>query len=159
MVRTILSILILSLAAFPATGVQAGPAADVSQNAYHAELFTALVQMQTRADGFVIIEHRDTQKFIQFATASGERILLDIPFQSLSAAENIRAGNFFKDRGLDEAQFAADMVDPATGETVYIQRSYEVLLDNPESAVELSAAFFREVYDYADGFPFVITQE
>ncbi|MES0828476.1 tetratricopeptide repeat protein [Ruegeria sp. SCP11] len=130
----------------------------------HPETFSeqatnALNRMRERPEGFVIIEQRPAGKFVQFATSANRNILMNVPYQALSDAENERAAKFFADRDFD-ASYEALVYGPATSKQVGVQRSYEVILDEDGgAAAKLAEDFFAEVYLFSDGFSFYIEEQ
>src|SRR5262245_54677429 len=75
-------------------------------------------------DAFVIIEDRQSGKFVQFAGSACEMLLLDLPSQPMSEPEFYRAVEFFRRRGI--IGYDHDMLDELGGRVVGQQFSFSV---------------------------------
>ena len=112
---------------------------------------TALESLLVEADearAFVIIEHSDSGKFVQFAGSLSNPLLLDLPWQTLSEAEFYRAVVFFRRRGIAPAEY--ELFDGPLGKPVTEQVTFQFQLRSVEAATEIAIAVFAEIYLLAD---------
>lgn len=119
----------------------------------------ALAKLLTRQDdeAFVIIEHRPTGKFVQFAGSASEMLLLDLPSQTLSELEFYRAVEFFRKIGIAGEEF--NVLDEPYGQVVGRQFTFNVEYRSPGEAAQAVLALFRDVYQLPDDCELQITED
>ena len=118
----------------------------------------ALEALRERPEGFVIVEHAETEQFVQYATTAGRGLLFDVPAQALDEGEFEAALDFFGERGLGEPQrYAA--IDPHTGRAVEEQISFQTEFKEAEAAARLGLDFFAAVFGHTGAFPLRVTEE
>lgn len=102
---------------------------------------------QGGAGSFVIFEAPRSEKVVQFASASEENLLLDLPTLPLSDNETARAREFFKQFGIESpVLFEADNVEKGI-----VQKFISFQMDlgkDTERAARLVAAIFQQVYQF-----------
>jgi hypothetical protein len=93
---------------------------------------------------FVTITHKPTGKFVQFVGSTTRPLLLDLPAQTLDAAERERARKFFAARGLHEP-LKYDLGDPKNGG--WTQLTWNLRLGHDTAlAADTAVAIFAEVF-------------
>lgn len=98
-------------------------------------------------DAFVIIEHPETQKFVQFAGSATEQLLLDLPSQPLSELEFYKAVQLF--RKMDVFGEEYDVYDQPGGQVVGQQFAFNAIFHSVDAAAKTVEEIFTMVY----GFP------
>ena len=108
----------------------------------------ALSALQTRAndDAFVVIQHRATQKFVQFAIAEPKKLWLDLPAQTLSEVEFYRAVDFFRKRGITGEEYA--VFDRPDGEVAGTQFTFNMSFSSAIEASTTASKILSEVYGF-----------
>jgi len=106
-----------------------------------------LLMGQGGTGSFVIFEAPRSGKFVQFAGASNENLLLDLPTLPLSDDETARAREFFKQFGIGSpVLYEADNVKKGIVQKFI---SFQMDLDkDTERAARLVAAIFQQVYQF-----------
>jgi hypothetical protein len=120
----------------------------------------ALIRLLTRPSGaFLIIEEPQSGKFIQFAGSRDELLLLDLPSQTLSPDEMMKARAVFAELGYpgpETYQTQEYPGGPPTGE----QTSFNVNFGTDiYKAVELTVAVLQRVYSLDENAPLQLTEE
>ncbi|MCC6909206.1 MAG: hypothetical protein IT430_14790 [Phycisphaerales bacterium] len=146
LVTVIIIAAIVALVMFFRTGSKEGPAPAVGDaTEISASLGRLLGRSTATDDCFVIIKEKSSDKFVQFSGSVEEPLLLNLPAQSLSAAERGRAEALFKTL---DAQ--ADLIED----------SFYVNFDRDATAASAAAiAVFREVYQLPEEIELTITEE
>lgn len=131
------------------------------EHAQSDELADALRVMQKQdTSGFVIVEIKGSENYIQFASesfnvsgAEGDGYIFDVPRISLNEAQLVRAGGYFSRQGVDAVTVGS--TNPVTGEVVALE-TYEKSFERHEieAGVQLGLGFILEVLEH-DG-PLVI---
>ncbi|QDT64742.1 hypothetical protein [Calycomorphotria hydatis] len=98
-------------------------------------------------DAFVIIEHSETQKFVQFAGSATELLVLDLPSQTLSETEFYIAVELFRKMGVIGIDH--DVLDKPGGKVVGQQFSFNKTFRSVDAATRTVEDIFAIVY----GFP------
>ncbi len=84
--------------------------------------------------GFVIFEEKSTGKFVQFAGSSQEPLILDLPWQTLSEDEKVRARTVLAPHGGTEGE-----------------HGFQLNLDrDADRAAQITMEVFRDVYQIAE---------
>ncbi len=127
----------------------------------HREIVrAALLRLLSRPSGaFVIIEAAPSGKFVQVAGSKGEPLLLDLPSQTLSPEEKIKAKAVFTDLGYPgpEAYQTQDYPGgPPAGEQVSYIVKFEQDVDK---ATELVLAVLHRVYGLDENSKLKLTEE
>ena len=114
-----------------------------------AKISEALSSLLVRRndDAFVIIEHSKTGKFVQFAGSATEKLLLDLPSQTLSEEEFYKAVELFRKMGIIGSEH--NLLDKAGGEVVGRQFSFNAVFHSVPDATKTVEKIFAAVY----GFP------
>ena len=106
-----------------------------------------LLMGQGGTGSFVIFEDPRSGKFVQFAGASKENLLLDLPTLPLSDDETARAREFFKQFGIESpVLYEADNAKKGI-----VQKFISFQMDlgkDTERAARLVAAIFHQVYQF-----------
>lgn len=124
-----------------------------------ARISTALTVLLNRSgdDAFVIIEEKRTGKFVQFAGSTDQPLLLDLPTQTLSQAEQDRAQELFVSLGAPGLEKWA--VTDHAGAPAGTQAGFQMEFGrDPDAAAVVAMRVFTEVYQFADLVELVITQ-
>lgn len=111
-----------------------------------AEALSSLL-VRRNDDAFVIIEHPETQKFVQFAGSATEPLLLDLPSQTLSEEEFYKAVQLFQKMGIIGDEH--DVLDQPGGQVVGQQFSFNATFRSVADAAKTVEDIFTTVY----GFP------
>ncbi|MEB3274483.1 MAG: hypothetical protein ACO4AI_14820 [Prochlorothrix sp.] len=111
---------------------------------------------RTNPDAFVIIEHSETRKFVQFSGSVTERLCLDLPSQALSELEFYRAAQVFQSWGIVGGE--QDLFDRPEGQVVGQQFSFNVECRSVEEAASLVEAIFTQVYELPADFPLTLIE-
>ncbi len=109
-----------------------------------------------KEDAFVIIEHRQSGKFIQFAGSASELLLLDLPSQTMSEAEFYRAVEFFRRRGI--IGYDHDMLDEPGGRVVGQQFSFNVTIQSVDEAARTALDVLQVVFQLPTDCDLLITE-
>ncbi|MHC4180737.1 MAG: TY-Chap domain-containing protein [Planctomycetota bacterium] len=120
---------------------------------------TALADLLNRSsdDAFVIIEEKRTGKFVQFAGSTDGPLLLDLPTQTLTQAEQDRAQELFVSLGTPGLEKWA--VTDHTGAPAGTQAGFQMEFGrDPDAAAAVAMRVFHEVYRFPDVVELVITQ-
>jgi hypothetical protein len=137
----------------------AAPPRAAPRTANHARIQAALAALLERhnEDSFVIFEEKASAKFVQFARAQHGSLLLDLPSQTLNAAETARAQAFFLDLGVRATVEAA--LDRPGGRVVGRQRAFQMRFGQDVGrAADVTAAVFDRVYRFPLDFELVVTE-
>lgn len=113
----------------------------------HRAIESALSRLLVRTEGnaFVIIEHRASGKFVQFAGSKSEPLLLDLPRQALNNAELERAIVLVRGLGADLEKWP--MLDRPSGEVVGTESGFQLKLgQDTKQAADLALRIFAEVF-------------
>jgi len=106
-----------------------------------------LLMGQGGTGSFVIFEDPRSGKFVQFAGANNENLLLDLPTLPLSDDETTRAREFFKQFGIESPVLYE--ADNAKKGIVQKFISFQMDLDkNTERAARIVAAIFQQIYQF-----------
>jgi hypothetical protein len=105
--------------------------------------------------GFVIFEHSDSRKFVQFGW-DGESIQLDLPTQPLSQNDLSRARNLFADHNVELETWKLYVYEggPEAGDQSGFQMYFG---SDTETAAKLAMDVFTVVYGYEPDFPLTIS--
>lgn len=109
---------------------------------------------QQRPEGFVVLTHAETQRFVQFVPAERSGFLIDIPAQALSKSEFDRATAFFEQRGLGPPK-ELELTGQAAPEVLL---TFQATLQDARVAAEFAIAFFEQVFVCSPGFQLEITE-
>lgn len=110
-------------------------------------------------DGFVIFEEKTTRKYVQFAGAGNEDLLLDLPYQTLSPAEVEKAKQLFEELGKSEPEKYALYTDKSLEVTAGIQTSFQINFGRDiEQAAMIALMIFERVYGFPPGFQLTIEE-
>ncbi|MEZ5944231.1 MAG: hypothetical protein R3C18_22810 [Planctomycetaceae bacterium] len=109
---------------------------------------------QTDDNPFVIIQHAETRKFVQFAGSARETLLLDLPYQTLSEPEFYRAVKMFRELGISGEEH--DTYDRPDGNVVGQQFTFNMAFDSVDEAALTAQRVFREIYEYPADCPLEI---
>lgn len=107
-------------------------------------------------DAFVIIEHKQSGKFVQFAGSATEQLLLDLPWQTLSELEFYRAVDFFRQRGITGAEH--DVFDEAGGPVSAQQFSFNMTFRSVEEASRFALDVLQTVFQLPEDFDLMVTE-
>jgi hypothetical protein len=95
----------------------------------------------------VVIEEMATKKFVQFSGARDEKLILDLPSQTLDRQERVRAEAFFAKLGV--------VRQPG----VHDEYTYNLNLGNDvDRAAELTVHIFRDVYHFPESVRLLIKE-
>ncbi len=123
------------------------------------EIESALSRLLTRTsdDAFVIFEHEDSGKFVQFAGSASEPLLLDLPRQTLDNAELERATILFRSLGVSLEEWP--LLDKPGGQVAGTQSGFQVELGQDiEKAADLALRIFSEVFRISIDAPLVVEE-
>ena len=95
-------------------------------------------------DAFVIIEHPESKKFVQFAGSATEQLLLDLPSQTLSELEFHKAVQLFREIGVIGDEHS--VFDGPAGRVVGQQFSFNAVFRSVAEATETVERIFAAVY-------------
>lgn len=114
-----------------------------------SKITAALTSLLVRRsdDAFVIIEHPETQKFVQFAGSATEQLLLDLPSQTLSETEFYRAVELFRKLGVFGDEH--DALDEPGGQVVGQQFSFNAIFQSVDDATNTVADIFTTIYGFS----------
>ena len=104
--------------------IQTWVIANMANRARITEALSSLL-VRRNDDAFVIIEHPESRKFVQFAGSASEQLLLDLPSQTLSETEFYSAVQLFRKIGI--AGDEHDVLDEPDGQVVGKQFSFNVV--------------------------------
>ena len=118
----------------------------------------ALTALTSRANvnGFVIVEHQATGKFVQFTGSAGEPLVLDLPDQTLSELEFYRAVAFFREFRVEVREH--ELFDQPGGRVVGRLYSFNMEFGSVEHAVDVTMGVFERVYLVSPEARLVITE-
>lgn len=125
----------------------------------HQEIESALSRLLSRTDGnaFVILEHKASGKFVQFAGSKSEPLLLDLPRQALNSAELERAMVLFRGLGSDLEE--SPILDRPGGEVIGTQSGFQLKLgQDTKQAADLALRIFAEVFQLPRDSPLSIEE-
>ena len=125
---------------------------------HQGEVQAALDALRGRPEGFVIIEHAETQDFVQFASTDAGGLLFDAPAQALEGDAFEAALAFFEARDLGGPKSYATL-DPTTGREVEEQTSFQTEFQDPARAAAFALAFLADVFGHGGAFPILVTAE
>jgi hypothetical protein len=121
-----------------------------------ASALAALLRRRNR-DAFVIFEEKPSGKFVQFARALRQELLLDLPLQTLDVGEQARAAALFLGLGVQETEDA--MLDGPGGRVVGRQRSFQMTFgDDVRAAADVASEVFRRVFQSPPSFELELTE-
>ncbi|MEX2670713.1 MAG: hypothetical protein WD294_01245 [Phycisphaeraceae bacterium] len=105
--------------------------------------FTAMLQtlLDQPPGAFIVIEHPETQKFVQFAGSRTEGLLLDLPTHTLTTDETERARRLLQPRGATELQLGDDGKDQPSTFQLQFNR-------DAQAAAQLCRDIFQDIYQY-----------
>jgi hypothetical protein len=98
-------------------------------------------------EAFVIIEHQESKKFVQFTGSATEQLFLDLPSQTLSELEFYKAVQVFREMGVIGDEHS--VFDGPGGRVVGQQFSFNAVFRSVAEATETVERIFATVY----GFP------
>ena len=115
----------------------------------YSQVTAALTSLLTREndDAFVIIQERQTQKFVQFTGSKTDSLMLDLPSQTLSELEFRKAAQLFEQMGV--AGTESPVFDEPGGRVVGEQFTFNKVCNSATEAANLVQKIFTIVY----GFP------
>ena len=112
--------------------------------------------VRTNDDAYVIIEHQQSGKFVQFAGPASELLLLDLPWQTLSETEFDRAVEFFRRLGIVGAEH--DVFDEPGGRVVSQQFSFNMTIQTVDEASRIALDVLQNVFQIPRDCDLVITE-
>ena len=112
--------------------------------------------VRTNDDAYVIIEHQQSGKFVQFAGSASELLLLDLPWQTLSETEFYRAVEFFRRLGIVGAEH--DVFDEPGGRVVSQQFSFNMTIQTVDEASRIALDVLQNVFQIPRDCDLVITE-
>jgi hypothetical protein len=132
---------------------------EALHSTHQARIQAALAGMLQRRtdDGFVIVEDRDSAKFVQFFGAEHDDLLIDLPFQALNAAETARARAFFLRLGIQASE--NELLDRPGGQLVGRQCTFQMRSGrDAAAAADVAVGIFEQVYQLPVNFELVIRE-
>lgn len=120
---------------------------------------SALARLTDRKneDAFVIFEEKSSGKFVQFSRTADQGLFLDLPSQTLNAAEMERATEYFLQQGVRIEEF--DLFDGPGGKRVGSQCSFQKDFGQDiRAAADVVSEVFRRVFQFPAEFELVITE-
>jgi hypothetical protein len=141
------------------TNVQATqPTGPVDNLGRISQALSALLQ-RDNPDAFVIFEEKSSRKFVQFAGSAHEELLLDLPAETLTAAEMERATLLFQELGMPGPETYPVYTDPSMTEVAGMQTSFNMRFGRDfKRAAQVALAIFRRVYGFPADFQLTLKE-
>ena len=122
------------------------------------KIHAAISALLTRdnEDAFVIFEHVKTGKFVQFAGAVNGVFMLDLPSETLSEDEFLKATQYFKALGIEVLEYDAFELDGdrVVGKNITFNQDFRSVPEATQAVLDI----FDQVYGFADDCDISITE-